>query len=361
MRTVLYDEHVKSGAKVIDFHGWEMPLQYTGIIDEHMAVRTRVGIFDVSHMGDVVISGKDAYDFVNMLFPSNISKLKDGTAMYTTFLNNEGFMIDDTVLYRLSDDRYFFVPNAATTDTIKRWVEHNSEGYNVKINDYSRRISCVAVQGPLSGEVSERLGYNVFPKSFTFILEKGSSPNSITSDRDVIISGTGYTGEKGFEILVPNEDAIELWKKTVSIIREIDGRLCGLGSRDSLRMEKGMLLSGTDFNSDRTPYEASISFVVDTEKDFIGKIAMLEKKKSQKELFRGFIVDSKIIPRNGDLIYKDGRRIGKVTSGTYSPILKKSIALGYIDREFYKSGTVVDISTRGKMLTASVHKPRLVP
>ncbi len=360
MKTALYERHVELNARIVDFHGWEMPLDYGSIINEHMAVRRHVGMFDVSHMGDVTVRGKDSAAFLDHVLPSNISGLKNGEALYSAFLNDDGCMIDDTIVYRMNDDDFFFVPNASTTEKMYEWVKSHSEGYSIDIENVSSGISCLAVQGPESRKVAERLNIE-FPEFFKFRYSDSRYNNSITGNNSIIISGTGYTGEEGFELLVPNEIASGTWKSVMDIMKDLNGLPCGLGSRDSLRMEKGMLLSGTDFNSDRTPYESSVSFIVDSSKDFIGKSSLMKKKEEKNEIFRGFTLDTKMIPRAGSPVTYKGNRIGEITSGTYSPVLERSIALGYIMKNTVSKGDTVEIGIRNKMFKASVGRPKIVP
>lgn len=360
MKTVLYNRHVDLGARIVDFHGWDMPLEYGSILNEHMAVRSHVGIFDVSHMGDITITGKDSVSFLDHVLPSNISKMKSNEAQYTAFLDESGNMIDDTIVYRMNDDSFFFVPNASTTDLIYEWVKKNSNGYDISIKNVSDKLSCIAVQGPQSTEVAENMGIK-FPEFFTFHYQDSEHVNYITGTEGTIVSGTGYTGEKGFELIVPNEDTVKIWNDLYDIVKKKEGLPCGLGSRDSLRMEKGMLLSGTDFNNNRTPYESGVSFIVDSSKDFIGKENLVKRKEEQKEFFRGFILDTKMIPRSGNAIMYNGNKIGTVTSGTYSPVLGKSIALGYILKNSVKKGDPVEIEIRNRNFNATVGRPKTVP
>ncbi|KAA8922030.1 glycine cleavage system aminomethyltransferase GcvT [Thermoplasma sp.] len=358
MRTVLYDEHAKLNAKFTEFNGWDMPLYYRSIIEEHMAVRRHVGIFDVSHMGDITVKGKDASAFLDHMFPTKVSNLKSGECVYTAFLNEDGLMIDDTIVYRMGEDSYFFVPNAGTTEKIYRWVTDHSKGYDVRIENVSNKISSIALQGPESEDVLKELGFT-YPGYFKFQYDNGKYMNPITGKDQIIISGTGYTGEKGVEFIIPNEFAVELWKKLLEAISRRNGLPAGLGARDTLRMEKGMLLSGHDFNEDRDPYEASVSFIVNNDGDFIGKKKLDERRKSDHEIFRGFIL-SDGIPRNGNLIKADGKRIGTVTSGTISPVLNKGIALGYIDKAYSKENTEVMIEIRSVDHRAVVSRPKIV-
>jgi aminomethyltransferase len=360
MRTPLYDEHVSLGARMVDFHGWDMPIEYSRIIDEHIAVRKTAGIFDVSHMGDIIISGLDAGEFIEHIFPTDIASLKSGQCIYTAFLDENASIIDDTIIYKLNDRKYFFVPNAANIDIIFNWLKKNISGYDVEIRNVSDDIACIAIQGPMYEEVLKVLGYKTVAP-FTFSFEKSAFKNAITGGNDVIISGTGYTGEKGVEIICPAEEAVDIWKKSLEGLNKINGKPCGLGSRDTLRMEKGMLLSGVDFNNDRTPYECSISFIVSNSKDFIGKKRLEERKSTDSCIFRGFISEDRSIPRSGFGIYSGDNPIGNITSGTFSPILQKSIALGYIKKDSSKPGTEVLVDIRGRKVKARVSRPRMVP
>jgi aminomethyltransferase len=358
-KTALYDRHVKLGAKMVDFHGWDMPLYYSSILEEHMAVREKVGLFDVSHMGDVVVEGKDASAMLEHVLPSAVSNLNSGDAMYSAFLDANGNIIDDTIVYRIGEEKYFFVPNASMIEEIYNWVKKNSSGFDVSISNVSEKISCLAIQGPESERVISKLNME-YPEQFKFLYHDDYKygVNSITGERDIIISGTGYTGEKGVELLVDAEHSPELWDKVLNIVKAYGGLPCGLGARDTLRTEKGMLLSGTDFNRDRNPYECSISFIMTNDGEFIGKDKLI---KDTKEIFRGFRLDGKIIPRHGNMIFDNDRHIGTVTSGTISPVLGKAIALGFIDRKFSRTGTPVNIIVRDKKVNAVVSKPKMVP
>ena len=357
MRTILYEEHVKLGAHIVDFHGWDLPLYYSQIITEHLAVRNNVGIFDVSHMGDIVVDGKDSELYLNHMLPSDITKLNAGECIYTAFLNHDGKIIDDCILYRVSEDRFLIVPNAAMKNRILSWMLENVSDYNITITDLSDEIGCIAVQGPRSQDLISTIGFD-FPQQFRFVLNDFNHTNSITGKNDVLISGTGYTGEKGVEIIGPNLSILHIWKNLMKYIDEFNGKPCGLGSRDTLRMEKGMLLSGSDFNENRTPYEASISFIVSNQDNFIGKEKLVSKP---IEIFRGFISTDNGIPRSGDKIQSDGLIVGNVTSGGYSPSMSKGIALGYINRKFSDIGKEVEIIHSNKKIGARISRPKMFP
>ncbi len=349
MRTILYDEHVKMNANIVDFHGWDMPLYYESIIKEHMYVRERCGVFDVSHMGDIFLTGSGAEESLMKLFPSDISKMKEGDCLYTAFLNNDGNMIDDTIIYKFNKEKFLCVPNAATTDKILDHILKNKTN-NCEVKNSSSELSCIAIQGKDSVNIMKNLGLK-FPDFFKFYEENG-----------MIISGTGYTGEIGCEIIIKNNEAVNLWEKIVDDLKKIGCGPCGLGSRDTLRMEKGMLLSGQDFNSDKNPYEASISFILDNDHNYIGREKLLSNQKPER-IFRGIIMNEKgSFPRHGNLIYDEsGKEIGIITSGSISPILGKGIGLGYINRNESKIDTSILVGIRDKKFNGKVSRPRIVP
>lgn len=359
-RTPIYEEHIKLNAKMIDFSGWEMPLEYSKILEEHMAVRNNVGIFDVSHMGDVIIEGPESNEFVDYLFPTKVSDLKENQCVYTAFLDENGNIIDDTIIYRLGDFKFFFVPNAGTTDLIMDWVNSHKGNYNVNINNVSKKIGSIALQGPKSEDVLKDMKIDM-PEPFTFYSVDIGLRNEITGNNDMIISGTGYTGEKGIEFIIPEEYSKDLWRRLIEVIGKYNGLPCGLGARDTLRMEKGMLLSGHDFNRDKNPYECSISFIVNLDHDFIGKESLERKKDTSNLRFRGFILEGRGIPRQGYAVYIGENKIGEITSGTSSPVIGKGIGLGYIDKKYMKAGTEVEVDVRGRKISATVAKPKIVP
>ncbi|MEM0167029.1 MAG: glycine cleavage system aminomethyltransferase GcvT [Thermoplasmatales archaeon] len=355
MRTPLYDEIVAMNARMIDFHGWEMPIQFSSIIEEHLHVRSKAGLFDVSHMGDIFIRGKDSESFVDYIFPTQISKQPVGKAIYSAYLNNDANMIDDTIIYKISEDKYLVIPNAATTKKVYDWLVSNKNGYKVSIENLSDKLSCLALQGPQSPSVIE----GIFPDAlgldhFTFLsaYQKYKEPGL---EDAVLVGRTGYTGEDGFEFIIPNKYAVPLWREILSnnIVKPV-----GLGARDTLRMEKGFLLSGQDFNEDRTPIEAGISWIINWDHEFIGKNKLQEKKKS-RERFRGLISLDKIIPRAGSPVIKDGENIGILTSGSYSPTLGKGIGLGYV-RSDVEIESEVAFQVRGTEAKAILKKPRMV-
>ncbi|MFP3254822.1 MAG: glycine cleavage system aminomethyltransferase GcvT [Thermoplasmata archaeon] len=365
-KTPLYDEHVNLGAKMIEFAGFLMPLEYTGIIDEHLNVRKNVGIFDVSHMGDIVIEGKDSEKFLDYLLPTKVSSMQNLEAKYSAYLNEKGIMLDDTIVYKVNSEKFLLVPNAATAEKIYKWILDKSSGYNIKIYDRSLLYSSIAVQGPKAIKLMEKLTKYDYSKmkSFTFdfitFMDIENRGDNFIPYGKIFVSRTGYTGEDGVELIFPNEYAVEIWQSLLDYGKEFGIKPCGLGARDTLRMEKGMLLSGTDFNMDRTPIEASISWIINYDHDFIGKEALLEIKNKDHEIFRGFKMLEPGIPRHGYNIYKNENKIGIITSGTMSPSLKVGIGLGYVKKDV-KVGDIVLIDIRGKKMKAEVTKPKIHP
>ncbi|MGC8598505.1 MAG: glycine cleavage system aminomethyltransferase GcvT [Thermoplasmata archaeon] len=365
-KTPLYDEHVALGARIVEFAGFLMPLEYTGIIDEHLTVRNNVGIFDVSHMGDIVIEGSDSEKFLDYLLPTKISDMQNFEAKYSAYLNEKGIMLDDTIVYKVNKEKFLLVPNAATAEKIYRWIMDKSSGYNIKIYDRSLLYASIAVQGPKAQKLMEKLtNYDyskMKPFHFDFIsfMDIENRGDNFIPYGKIFVSRTGYTGEDGFELIFPNEYAVEIWQSLLDYGKDLSLKPCGLGARDTLRMEKGMLLSGTDFNMDRTPIEASISWIINYNHDFIGKEALLEMKNKDHEVFRGFKMIDQGIPRHGYGIYRDNEKVGVITSGTMSPSLKIGIGLGYIKKDI-KVGETVLIDIRGKKQRAEVTKPKILP
>lgn len=347
MKTVLYDIHVKNGAKMVDFHSWDMPLYYESILKEHMSVRSNVGIFDVSHMGDIFIEGENATDFLINILPSDVENAKENSCIYTALLNSDGKMIDDMIIYKFSDERYLSITNAATTDIVYNKIKSSGKK-GVEIKNRSDEYGCIAVQGPDSPSLLEDIGLE-FPESFRFY-EKD----------ELIVSGTGYTGEKGAEIIGKNERIVDLWKNISEKLKKYNGSLCGLGARDTLRMEKGFLLSGQDFNSDRTPREAGISFILTNRNNYVGKYGA--ESNDFKDIFRGFLAEDKgAIPRTGSVIFgEDGSKIGVITSGGLSPVLWRGIGLGYIKRDHSVLNNHVYIDIRGKRNKFTISRPKMV-
>ena len=334
-QTCLHDEHVKLGAKMVDFAGWHMPIQYNSIVSEHNAVRERVGIFDVSHMGQIFVSGKDASSFLSYVTTWDVNKLSDGDCRYCHILDNEGQIIDDTIVYTFSNQDYMLVPNASMISKVFDWLNLNSSNFEVNVKNKSEEFFCLAVQGP----ESLRLLRQYFNLSIT--------PFKLIKSDNLIISGTGYTGEKGYEIMGPISESQKIWESFL----EMGAIPIGLGARDTLRLEKGYLLSGTDFNGSQTTLESGYSWVIDWNHDFIGRERLLLQKEAKYDSLSGILLEERGVLRPGLEVYFEGEKISELTSGSLSPILKRGIGLSYIDLPI---GTTVNVSIRNKQLKGRV-------
>jgi len=378
-KTPLHDQHVALGAKMVWFAGWDMPIQYTSIIDEHMAVRDRSGAFDVSHMGDFIIRGQGAGNLVNTLCTNDIQGQPVGRCVYAHILDDQGRILDDTIVTVLGEDEYFMVPNAATTPKIRKWVEGHMHGQ--EFYDMSMDLATIAVQGPTAKDVVAELT-SADLSSFKFfwggfirmdrITTKGSNPitmllkgrkpkNGPGNDIMALVSRTGYTGEDGFEIVCENADAVAVWNAVLERGKAFGLKPIGLGARDTLRLEKGLLLSGTDFDGSQTSLQTGPGWVIDWKHDFIGKQPLLQQKAAgDYDKLVCMLVEERGIPRHGYDIMTGGKQIGTVTSGTLSPVLKKGIAMGYVPLATAKTVTELQIKIRDKVVTAGIVKPPFV-
>jgi len=361
-RTPLYQEHVKSGAKMVPFAGWEMPLQYGSIIDEHLTVRNKVGLFDVSHMGEIFISGRESLEFLQKIVPQDISKLFPGKAVYCQLTNKSAGIIDDLIIYRLQEETefpsYLLIVNASRIEEDYNWIEFNKKdgSYDVEIDNQSANNCLLSVQGPFSSELIRDLGLDINNQPAKFTI-KQAYMNSI----NVFISRTGYTGEDGFEILVKNEDAVILWNRILDKGQKYEIKPIGLAARDTLRLESAMLLYGQDMDDKTTPPEASLSWSVPPgkEEDYFGKERILSQLdgKNMSRVLIGFRMLGNAIPRHNYEIYKDNERVGTVTSGGIAPALKVNIGLGYINTSIPASiGTKLDIKIRDRFFPAEIVK-----
>lgn len=355
-KTFLYDEHLKLGAKMVDFCGWQMPIQYpSGIVQEHRCVKEQCGLFDVSHMGEVFVTGEEAVYFLQHLVPQDVSKLHDGKALYAQFTTQTGGIVDDLIIYKLEDEKYLLVINASRINEDMTWLEENSKGFDVKIKNESDSYSMIALQGPNSADVIEKAGL------FKHLQPKFFSIQKFELDKvEVFLSRTGYTGEDGFEILMKNDDAPKVWRYLLDIGTEFCISPVGLGARDTLRLESALLLYGQDMNSDTTPVEASLGWSIPEGKtaDYLGRDTIVNQLQNgvSKKLV-GLVMLERAIPRHNCLIYKNGVRAGIVTSGSISPMLGYGIALGYVDTsKGLKINDEVEIEIRGRLFKAKISK-----
>ncbi|MDR0198721.1 MAG: glycine cleavage system aminomethyltransferase GcvT [Methanomassiliicoccaceae archaeon] len=362
-RTPFFSKQISSGAKMVPFAGWEMPIQYTGIIEEHNAVRTSAGLFDVSHMGSIIIRGAGAKDTLSNVLTNNINLAVPGKGIYTHLLRNDGTVIDDAIVYNLGE-AFLLVPNASAKDAVVSWLKDN-RCKDTEIIDVSSGIACLAIQGPKAAAIAQRItADNVteikrFNTAFASLGRgEGFLGDILASGRkkDCMFARTGYTGEDGFEILVEEKAADILWESLVKAGG--DGMaLAGLGARDTLRLEKGMLLSGTDFDGTQTSLQTGPPWVVKFDHDFIGRRALeAQRDIGNYNALVGLATDGKNIPRHGYGIFRDGKNAGYVTSGTLSPVLKRGIALGYVPLAMSSPGNEFDIEIRGRYAKTTVVK-----
>lgn len=352
LKTPLYEAHVALGGKIVPFAGYLLPVQYqTGVITEHMAVREKAGLFDVSHMGEIVLSGPDALNNVQMLLTNNFSDMEDGQVRYSPMCNDKGGVVDDLIVYRIRSDCYMMVVNAANHDKDAAWISSHLTG-DVKFDDWSDRVAQVALQGPQSEAILEKVcaKENIPPKYYTF-----------TMDVDVagcrsIVSRTGYTGEDGFEVYCAAEDAVKLWNALLEAGKENGLIPCGLGARDTLRLEAGMPLYGHEMNEEITPKQTGLGIFVKMDKeDFIGKKAM-EEMGTPAVKRCGLKITGRGIARENCPVYVGDRQIGHTTSGTHCPYLGGAYAMAIVEKEPAPLGSTVEVEIRGKRVPAEVVK-----
>lgn len=352
-KTPLFEVHNKLGAKIVEFGGWAMPVQYSGIIEEHNTVRNKVGIFDVSHMGEIRVKGKDSYSFLQYLLTNDMGKLEPGKIVYSPMLYENGGTVDDLLVYQLSENDYLLVVNASNTEKDFNWIREHAASYDTEVEDISSMYGEVAVQGPKAEATLQKLT-DIDLNSIPYYYFK---QDVNMAGINVLISRTGYTGEDGFEVYMPQDKAVKLWEAIMEAGREYGILPCGLGARDTLRFEAKMPLYGHELDENTTPLEAGLSFAVSFDKNFIGKDVLLkEKQEGLKKKLIGFEMVDKGIPRKDYEVYKNGEKIGYVTTGTHSPTLGKNIGLAYVSPEFAKVGEELDIMIRGKLNRAVVVK-----
>ena len=350
-RTPLYQVHKPLNAKFTEFGGWEMPLQYSSIVKEHLAVRTTVGLFDLSHMGEFEIHGQGANELVQKLSTNDVGRLTDGRVLYTLFCNDAGGIVDDLLIYRHADNHYMLVVNAANIEKDLAWIEtHNNTG--AKVKDVSENTALIALQGPKAMDI-----LNLFVPTrdvskisfFRFAVDEVAGISTT-------ISRTGYTGEIGFELYVDANNAENLWNALYPAVIEAEGQPVGLGARDTLRLEAGLRLYGMDMNDDTNPYEVGLSkFVKSKNRQFIGKKALLtEKKKGIAKQMIGFQMLDRAVARSGYFVYQESEHIGSVTSGAPSPSLKCSIGFALVTSQAISEGDKIDIEIRGKLHPAKI-------
>lgn len=347
-RTCLYDKHVKLGALISPFGGFDMPIQYSTIIDEHQAVRNDCGVFDVSHMGEVTVKGKDAERYVQHIFTNDVSKIEPGQILYGMMCYDNGGTVDDLLVYKMAVNDFFLVINAANIDKDWQWMQDNAKGFDIELVNRSEYYGQVAVQGPNAETVVEEvLGLEC--KDLVFY--------TVKTIGDIIISRTGYTGEDGFEIYASHNYICECWDKLIE-----SGRCkpCGLGCRDTLRFEVGLPLYGDELSADISPVMSGLSMFCKLDKEeFIGKETLAAQKANgvEKRVI-GIELEGKAIPRNGYAVVKDGETVGEVTTGYHTISTDKSVCMALVKAEFAKLGTPLEVQIRKKTFPGVVVKKR---
>lgn len=353
-KTPLYERHVELGGKVVDFAGYKLPVQYAGIIEEHKAVRNGVGVFDVSHMGEFEFKGPQALEAVQKLIANNAAKLKVNQVLYTPMCYPDGGVVDDLLVYRLGEDRFLFVVNAANLDKDWEWVQENTKEFDAEIENQSQKTGQIALQGPRAQELLQKIYDRDLDNIKFFWLDAEGK----IAGRDCIVSRTGYTGEDGFEIYAPNEAILGIFDAIWETGKEFNLQPCGLGARDTLRFEAGLPLYGHELSPEINPFEARLKIFVDLEKDdFIGRDALLEvREKGVERRIAGIEMKDKGIPRQGYPVEVDGEEVGFVTSGTFSPTLEKNLGIVMVKKEFAQTGSNLNIRIRKRLLEAEVVK-----
>ena len=355
-RTPLHAEHVRLGGKMIGFGGWDMPVQYTGIMDEHRAVRTALGVFDISHMGQFFVKGAKAAAWLNRMLANNIERLGVSQGQYTFLLNERGGVIDDLLIYRIGDEEFLLVVNAAKIDEDFAWM-HSHSGADAMLENRSAEFAGLAVQGPRAAEWFDKFsgGKCVAPQRNGIVrMDIGGVP--------LFIARTGYTGEDGFELFCPAGDAVRLWNDVLAAGAAFGIKPCGLGARDTLRMEVCYPLNGNDLSPERSPLEAGLGFFVALEKpEFIGRTVLARQKaEGVKQRLAAFkMIGAAPPPRSHYGVWKDGAQIGETCSGGLSPTLGCGIGLAYLPVAFAKPGTAIEIDIRGRRFPALVEKKPL--
>lgn len=363
-RTPLFDSHQKLGAKLIDFGGWEMPVQYTSITDEHLAVRQAAGVFDISHMGEVTVNGAGAEAFLNSVLTNDVRKLESGQGQYTLMCNEQGGVIDDLYAYRLSVDVYLLIINASRIEADVAWLQTQAakfSGGEVNLTDASHHYAAIAVQGPRVKEFIDRCipgaSTSICKMASVTALKKNQVAGFHFGKHTVMVSRTGYTGEDGFEILGPDSDIQNLWDDLISVGRSFGLKPAGLGARDTLRTEVCFPLYGHELDEHTTPIEAGVGFFVSLDKgEFNGLSTLAEQKASgvKKKLVAFKMTDKSAPPRPHYPIWINDKNVGIVTSGTQSPSLNVGIGMGYVPPESAKPDTKIEIEIRGKRFGAIV-------
>lgn len=358
-RTPLYDTHVRAGARMIEFGGWHMPVQYNSLLVEHRAVRRSAGLFDLSHMGEFAFRGADTEKNLQRLLTNDVSSLAPGRAQYTLICNERGGIVDDVIIYRL-DDEFLMVVNAANIDKDRQWLQSRLEG-DVVLDDQSDATGLLAVQGPSAALLVAQLADD--PQAVEALPAFGAIRGAVAGV-SCLLSRTGYTGEDGFELYCPADSLEILWNAIMEAGAAFELVPAGLGARDTLRLEARLPLYGNELNEETTPYQAGLGFAVKLDKgEFVGRDALLhEKENGPHRRLVGFVMQERGgAPRTGYRVLHQGEPVGEVTSGSFSPSLEKDIGLAYVPPTLTEPGTELEIEIRNRRKTGVVHKGRFIP
>ncbi|MGE4232168.1 MAG: glycine cleavage system aminomethyltransferase GcvT [Bacteriovoracia bacterium] len=342
-KTSLYEEHLKLGAKIVEFGGWMMPVQYTSLADEHETCRKSVGLFDVSHMGEISVEGVQSLEFLNELVTNDVSKIVDNQAQYTVMCYPDGGCVDDLIIHRLSSNRFLLCVNASNTDKDFNWIQEQSKKFDVSVKNVSDNFAQIAIQGRNAEKLLQQLTSTPLSSIKYYWFQTGSILNE-----QAIIARTGYTGEDGFEIYVPSLSAPKIWSELLHLGRPLGIKPCGLGSRDTLRTEMKFPLYGHEIDDKHNPLEAGLGWVVKLAKpSFIGRKPLQElKEKGLKYSLVGLQSLTRLIPRQGYLIKQGDEIVGEITSGTLSPSLKYPIAIARLRTDLAKIGEEITVLIR---------------
>ena len=349
----LNDKHIKLGAKMVPFAGYNMPLQYLGLTQEHLAVRNSVGVFDVSHMGEFIVRGSEALDLIQKISTNDASKLEVGKVQYSCMPNGRGGIVDDLLIYKMDKEVYMLVVNASNIQKDWDWIQKNNS-FKAELQDISERTTLLAIQGPKAAQAMQALTEINLSEMVYYTFEKGK----FAGVNNVLVSATGYTGSGGFEIYFDNLHANKIWDAVMKAGEAMGISPAGLGARDTLRLEKGFCLYGNDIDDSTSPIEAGLGWITKFTKDFIDSKTLAKQKENGVERkLAAFKMIDRGIPRQGYIINdSEGNKIGQVTSGTSSPSLKMGIGMGYVTKSLSKVASEIYIEIRGKQLKAEIVK-----
>ncbi|HEX9022199.1 MAG TPA: glycine cleavage system aminomethyltransferase GcvT [Nitrospirota bacterium] len=352
-QTILHQKHLQLKAKMTEFQGWQIPLQFSDVLDEYHAVRAAAGLFDIGYLGRIEVSGAGALALLQNIVTNNVGKITEGAAHYGLICNETGGILDDALVFRLSDGpsgrRYLLSTNAVNTEKIFLWLKQHAPA-DVLITDNTSALAHLALQGPQSALLLEQLAGQHVKK-----IKLRATREVMIADAVVLVTRTGYTGEQGYEFLVPADRAVALWDAIMAAGEKSGVLPCGLSCRDTLRLEMGYRLYGSDIDETLTPLEAGLTQFVDFKKEFIGKAALLKRRaEGAREKLAGFVLLDKGIPRSGGSIFSENREIGVVTSGGQSPHLRKGIGLGYVISRYAQAGQEIEIEVRDREIAAKI-------